>query len=152
MTASYSSKHFLWKALIIKPWPCWQDSLLLTDPGIYPEVYHKVHVLWCLFVRGSKTKKGLDYFKFHKKKGFFISYIIQVIILQCGSPSCTFPKKVFLFPSVWARREYIWKLNWKKSLLIYFENCQGTPCSHKQSRNRMMNTFVIFNITPTWYM
>ena len=80
-----------------------------------------------------------------------MSYINQVIILQCGPPSlhyCTLPKKAFLSPSVWARREYIWKLNWKESLLIYFENWQGAPCSHRQSRNRVMNTFIIVNITP----
>ena len=74
-----------------------------------------------------------------------MSYINQVIILQCGPPSlhyCTLPKKAFLSPSVWARREYIWKLNWKESLLIYFENWQGAPCSHRQSGNRMMNTFI----------
>ena len=81
-----------------------------------------------------------------------MSYINQVIILQCGPPSlhlCTLPKKTFLSPSVWARRENIWKLNRKESLLIYFENCQGAPCFHRQSRNRMMNTFIIVNITPT---
>ena len=60
---------------------------------------------------------------------------------------CTLPKQIFLSPSVWARREYICKLNWKKSLLIHFENCQGAPCSHRQSRNRIMNTFIIVNIT-----
>ena len=79
-----------------------------------------------------------------------MSYINQVTILQCGPPClhCTLPKKIFLSPSVWARREYIWKLNWKESLLIYFENCQGAPCSHRQSRNTMMNSFVIIvNIT-----
>ena len=26
---------------IIKPWPCWQDYLLLASPGIYPQVYHR---------------------------------------------------------------------------------------------------------------
>ena len=36
-----------------------------------------------------------------------MSYINQVIILQCGPPSGTLPKKAFLSPSVWARREYI---------------------------------------------
>ena len=79
-----------------------------------------------------------------------MSYINQVIILQCGPPSlhsCTLSKKAFLSPSVWARRKYIWKLNWKESLLIYFENWQGAPCSYRQSRNRMMNTFIIVNIT-----
>ena len=81
-----------------------------------------------------------------------MSYINQVIILQCGPPSCTLPKKVFLNPSIWARREHIWKLNWKKSLLIYFENFQGASCSHRPSRNRMMNTFMIANVTPALYV
>ena len=70
------------------------------------------------------------------------------IISQCGAPSCTLPKKAFLSHSVSARKEYIWKLNWKESLQICSENCQGVPCFHWQSRNRMMNTFIIANITP----
>ena len=80
-----------------------------------------------------------------------MSYINQFIILQCDPPSphyCTLPKKAFRYPSVWARRKYIWKLNWNEILLIYLENWQGAPCSHRQSRNRMMNTFIIVNITP----
>ena len=84
-----------------------------------------------------------------------MSYINQVIILQCGPPSlhyCTLPKKAFLSPSVWARREYIWKLNWKESLLIYFENFQGAPCPHRQSRNMMMNTFIVVSITPICFL
>ena len=39
-------------------------------------------------------------------------------------------KKIFLSPSAWARREYI-NSNWKESLLIDFDNCQGAPCSHR---------------------
>ena len=78
-----------------------------------------------------------------------MSYINQVIILQCDPLSCTLPKKVFLSLSVWARREYIWKLNWKESLLICFENCQGVPCSHKQNKISMMNTFITVNIALT---
>ena len=35
----------------------------------------------------------------------------------------------------------------RKSLLICFENCQGVPYSHRQSRNGMLNTFIIVNIT-----
>ena len=34
----------------------------------------------------------------------------------------------------------------KESLLIYFENWQGAPYCHRQSRNRIMNTFIIINI------
>ena len=62
-------------------------------------------------------------------------------------PHCwTLLKKAFLSPSVWARREYIWKLNRKESLLICFENCHGVTCSYRQSSNRIMNTFIIVNI------
>ena len=49
------------------------------------------------------------------------------IISQCGPPPCTLPKKAFLSPSVWARREYIWKLSWKESLLICFKIARVSP-------------------------
>ena len=128
-------------------WP--RVCLFLPCQAWVLESIHKfiieLHVLQCLFVRGSNKKQRRG-----RIISNFISYINQVIILQCGPPSCTLPKKAFLSPSVWARREYIWKLNWKESLLIYFENWQGAPCSHRQSRNRMMNTFIIVNITPIY--
>ena len=66
-----------------------------------------------------------------------MSYIKQVITLQCGAPSlhyCTLRKKAFLSTSVWARREYIWKLIEKESLLIYFENFQANSCSHRYNK------------------
>ena len=44
----------------------------MTDPGIYPEVYHKVHVLQCLFVRGSnKNKEGVGLFQIPQKERLF---------------------------------------------------------------------------------
>ena len=70
------------------------------------------------------------------------------IISQCAPPPCTLSKMVFLSPSVWTRREYSWKLSWKESLLICFENFQGVLWSHRKRRNRMMNSFIIVNITP----
>ena len=52
-----------------------------------------------------------------------MSYINQVIILQCGPPSCTLPKKAFLSPSVWARREYIYlETQFKGDFTYFFEN------------------------------
>ena len=69
------------------------------------------------------------------------------IISQCGPLFCTLPKMAFLSSSVWAGREYMCKLNWKKNLLICFRNFQDVPCSYRHSRNRM-NTFIIVNITP----
>ena len=76
-----------------------------------------------------------------------MSHINQLIILQCGRAPCIFPKKAFLSSSVWARPEYIWKLNSEEILLIYFENCQDASCSYSLIRNRMMNTFIIVNMT-----
>ena len=70
------------------------------------------------------------------------------IISQCGPPSCALQRKVFLSPLVWEKREYIQKLNWKRSLLICFENYPGVSCYRLQNRNRMKNTFIIVNITP----
>ena len=57
------------------------------------------------------------------------------------------PKHIRLFISLAKKRIYL--NNCKESLLICFENCQGDPYSHRQSRNRMMNTFIIINIIPT---
>ena len=34
-------------------------------------------------------------------------------------------------PSVWSRREYIWTLIWKWSLVVCFENWQDVPYSHE---------------------
>ena len=48
-----------------------------------------------------------------------------------GSPFLHPSKKVFLSPSVWSRREHTWTFNWKKSLLICFENFPDVPYSHK---------------------
>ena len=60
-------------------------------------------------------------------RNFFICYENQVllrIISQWGSSLPHF-EKTFFFPSVWPRREYTWKLNWKDSLLIYFRKLPG---------------------------
>ena len=61
----------------------------------------ELHVLQCFFVRGSnkKQRRGRIISNFTKGETFFMSYINQVIILQCGPPSlhfCTFPKIPFL--------------------------------------------------------
>ena len=69
--------------------------------------------------------------------------------LTMGTPFLHPPKRALHASSVWPRREYTWTLNWEESLVICFENCQGVPCSHRKSRNRMMNSFIIVNIIPT---
>ena len=91
-------KHFLWKALnnhnktldLLTP-----DYSLLKGPGISPMFIIELHVLQSLFVRGSNKNKGVGLFQISS-----LTYINQVIILQCGPPSCTLPKKVSLSTSV----------------------------------------------------
>ena len=56
------------------------------------------------------------------------------------------PKNSFLSPPLWPRREHIWTLKCKESLPICCENCLGVPYSIRQSRNRMINNFIIANI------
>ena len=143
-----------------KPWSMWQHhvpqniflNLDLANSRILHfwqvlESLHKfviaLHLLQCLFVGGSnKNKGGVGLFQISS-----LTYISQVI-LQCSPPSCSLPKKVSLSPPVWARREYIWKVELKESLYTdLFENWQGAPCYHSQSRNRM-KTFIIVNIAP----
>ena len=60
-----------------------------------------------------------------------------------------FQKSPF-FPLLNLRKKRVYlETQLKESLLIYFENFHGAPCSHRQSRKRMINTFIIVNITPT---
>ena len=106
---------FLRLLIIARPVPCWQqDSLLLICPGIYPQIYHRTP---CLAEGLIKKKGGVGLFQISLKERLFISYTRE--------PSA------FLSSSVWPKREYTWTINWKQSLLIYFENCQDVPCSHE---------------------
>ena len=146
VTASYHSKIFFRKlqVITIKPWPCWQqDSLQILNRSWNPQVYHRTPCPAVLICTGVRQGGGIGLFQIS-----YLTYINQVIIWQCGLPYCTLPKMVFISPSVRERKEYICKLNWKESLLIYFLNWQGAPCSYRQSRSRMLNTFIIVNITP----
>ena len=101
-----------------------------------PKFIIELHGQLFLFVRGSskQQKRGGIISYFTKENTFFISYI---------SSSCTLQKKVFFFPLVRPRREYTWTLIWMRSLLICLKNCQGVPCFHRQSRKRMMSTFIM---------
>ena len=70
---TFPPKIFFWKHFI-RPLPCWQqDSLLLTGPGIYPQIFHsQVHALQYLFVRGSnkQQRKGAIISNFTKAETF----------------------------------------------------------------------------------
>ena len=137
--------------------PCWQqDSLLLAGPQVCHRMHSTVmfiielHALQCLFVSGLIKNKGGLFQISQKERLFPLLYQASALgdDLTMWSLFLHPSKKAFLSPSVWASREYIWKLSSKESLLICFENYQGVPCSQRYNRNRMMNTFIIVNITP----
>ena len=82
---------------------------------------------------------------------FCICYNNQVLLIltsRCVVLLAPSKKRVLLSLSVWPAREYTWTLIWKKSLLICFESYQGVPYSHRQSRKRMMKTFIIVTLSP----
>ena len=122
------------------------------------EFIHKfiieLHVLKCIFVRGSnkKQRRRSIISNFTKWEAFS-----SLMTTKCSwgqshnvGPLLAPSKNTFLSPSIWPRKEYTWTLSWEDSLLICFENCQqGVPYSIRQSRNRIMDTFIIVNITPT---
>ena len=135
---------------------CQQDSVLLTGPGIYSQLYHRAPcpaVLICNGVQIINDKGRVRLFQI-SQKGRLFHLLWQPSALgdnlTMRPPFFLHPpKKTFLSSSVWPRREYTWTLNWKESLLICFENCQGVPYSHSESRSKMMSTFIIVNIDST---
>ena len=64
-------------------------------------------------------------------------------------PPFLHPPKAFVSSSVWPTIEYTWTLNWKESLLSFLENCSTVPYFLRRNMNRMMNTFIKVNITPS---
>ena len=101
----------------------------------------EINVLQCLFVRKSneKQRKGRVISSFTKRETFS-----SLMTTKCSWDNLTmYSSLLALSFSVWLRRERTWTLNWKESLLIFFENCQEVPYSHRHSKNEMMNTFII---------
>ena len=80
-----------------------------------------------------------------------MSHINQVIILPCG-PTSLHPlhpsKKGLSFPFSLGKKTIYLETQLKGELTDLFLKLTGRPCSHRQSRNRMMNTFIIVNIAP----
>ena len=78
----------------------------------------------------------------------YLTYINQVIILQCFLPYYTLPKKGLSFPFSLGKKIIYLETQLKGEITDLFSKLTGHPCSHRQSRNKMMNTFIIVNIAP----
>ena len=110
----------------------------------------ELNALQCLFIWGLiKNKDKVGLFQISLKERLFISQPSALgVISQCGPPSCTLQKRPFL-PLHFGQEENIQGHSTEKSLLVCFENFQDALYSHRKSRNRMVNTFIIVNIIPT---
>ena len=87
----------------------------------------ELHVLQSLFLRRSNKKGGVGVFQVLQKMRLF--HLLWQPSVLGDNLTMWLP---FLHPSVWPRREYTWTLNWKQSLLIYFENCHNVPSLFSQ--------------------
>ena len=132
---------------------CLDDSRILYFWYVLESIYKfiiKLHVLQSLFVRWSnKNKGGVGLFQISQKERLF-HLLWQPSALGGNLTMWPLflhpPRKSFLSPSVWPRREYTWTLNWKQSLLICFESYQGIPYSHTGRVDRNVNTLIMVNI------
>ena len=109
-------------------------------------------MLICKFVRGSNKKQrrvGVGLFQIsQKERRFHLSYQPSDN-LAMGSPFLHPSKKGLSFPFSLDKKRIYLETQLKGEFTDCFENFQVIPCSHRQSRNRMMrmmNTFIIVNI------
>ena len=74
-----------------------------------------------------KNKGGVELFEISLKERLFISYgnyMLLGVISQCA-PILHLPKKAFLSPSLWSRREHVfphWLSNW---VLVFISKFLG---------------------------
>ena len=113
----------------------------------------ELHVLQCLFVRGynKKQRRGRIFFKFHKRGDFLISYDNQVllgVISQCAPPTRTLQERPSS-PIQFGQEENLPGYS-IESRAYWFILKITRMFPVLTSRNRMMNTFIIANINPTW--
>ena len=93
----------------------------------------------------------MDYFKFHKRREVFFSYNNQVllgVISQCGLPFWILQERPS-FPLQFGQEENISKHS-IESRAYWFILKIVRVFLILTSRNKIMNTFIIVNINPTW--
>ena len=154
VTTSYSPKTFSFEGSKQLLDLCLADSRILYFSYVLESINNfiiELHVLQCLFVRGSNKKQRRGrIFSYFRKGEIFISYDNQVllgVISKCGPPIWTLQERPSS-PLQFGQEEnmpghlvesraywFIWKIARMFPILT--------------SRNRMMNTFVIVNINPT---
>ena len=119
----FSRNIFFWRLLVIaRPLPCWQqDFLLLICPRIYPQIYHRTPRPAVLICKG--------------------------IISQCGHPSCALQKRPSSSFQFGQEENIPGHSTERRAYWFILEVTRMFPIL--TNRNRMMNTFIIDNITAT---
>ena len=87
-TFSFGSSNYLLDL------PLGDNRILLTDPGIYPQIYHRTSCPTVRICKGSnkQQRRGGIISNFTKGETFFFSYNNQVLLggnLTMRPPSCT---------------------------------------------------------------
>ena len=153
MTASYSPKRFFLETLS----NYWTFPLVTT--GILWQVLYsmhkfiiELHVLQYLFVNEpNKQQRSVGIISnFTKRETFFISYNNQLLfgVMSQYSPLLAPSKNVLPLHFSLVKKEIYWDTHMKDKITDLFWKLPGVPYCHRQSRKRMMNTFIMVNITP----
>ena len=134
------------------------DSRILCFWNVLESIHKFIvalQVLQCLFVMVSnkKQRKGRIISNFTKGETFSSlmtsAFGGNLTMWHPPSPPSFLhsSKKTFISPSVWPRREYTWHSVEKRAYWFILKIAR--MFSIPTSRNRMMNTFIIVDITPT---
>ena len=123
---------FFWRLLVIVLDLCLADSRIFYFWYVLESIHKcitELHVLQCLFVRGSnkKQRRGRIISNITKRETFFISHYNQVllgVISQCGPPSCTL-KKGFPLPFSLAKKRIYLDIQLKAELTDLFLKLPG---------------------------
>ena len=130
---------------------CLADSRILYFWYVLKSIHRliiELHALQCLFAMGpdKKQRRGRIISNFTKGETFHLlgqpSTLGGNLIMR--SPFLHPSKKASLSPLVWPRREYIWTLRKAYLFILKIVSMFSIP----SSRNRMMSTYLIANITP----
>ena len=151
---TFSQNIFFWRLkVIVRPLPCWQQaSLVLICPGIYPQFIIELHVLHCLFVEGSNEKPRRGRIILYLTEGETFSFLMTT---KCSCwyshsviPFLHPPRKAFSLPLRFGQEKNI-PGHSIENRAYWFVLKIARVFPFIMSRNRMMNTFIIVNITPT---
>ena len=109
--------------------PLGDNRVLLTGPGIYPQIYHRTpfpEVIICKRFKW-KLKEGWDHFEFYKWIYFFMSYDNQVLLRVISHKALLLApsKKSLPLPFSLAKKRMYLDPHLKEELTDLFQKLSG---------------------------